>query len=239
MPRRRVIPVTQAALVGLLIVFWVLLGTGAAWVTVSFYFFGLILGVLLISQFWTLANDVYDARQAKRLFGFIGGGASLGGALGAAITEFLLYEVGRYNLLLFSAAALAGCIAIVTAIIARQGPSFGGEGGGIDERPISGGEALRAVAASRHLRAIALITVFAAAGAAIVKQQLSMAAEARGGDADAIGVFLASVDDLPVSGRLRRPSGTDQSDSPLVRARVCASPACPLALGSTATADPY
>ena len=48
----------------------------------AFFVFGLILGMLLISQFWTLANDVYDARQAKRLFGFIGGGASLGGALG-------------------------------------------------------------------------------------------------------------------------------------------------------------
>ena len=32
-----------------------------------------------------LANDVYDARQAKRLFGFIGAGASLGGVAGAAV----------------------------------------------------------------------------------------------------------------------------------------------------------
>ena len=52
----------------------------------ALYLFGQILGILLISQFWTLANDVYDARQAKRLFGFIGGGASLGGALGAGLT---------------------------------------------------------------------------------------------------------------------------------------------------------
>jgi AAA family ATP:ADP antiporter len=235
MPRRRVIPVTQAALVGLLIVFWMLLGTSAAWVTVSFYFFGLILGVLLISQFWTLANDVYDARQAKRLFGFIGGGASLGGALGAAISKFLIYEVGRYNLLLFSAAALLGCIAIVTVIIDRQGPSFGGEGGGIDERPISGGEALRAVAASRHLRAIALITVFAAAGAAIVKQQLSMAAEARGGDADAIGVFLASVDMyLSLAGFVVQVALTSRIHRSLGLAFALL--LLPAALGSTATA---
>ena len=69
----------------LLVVFSLLLRTSAEWVTVAFYLFGQILGVLLISQFWTLANDVYDARQAKRLFGFIGAGASLGGAAGAAI----------------------------------------------------------------------------------------------------------------------------------------------------------
>ena len=57
------------------------------WVSVAFYVLGLILGILLISQFWTLANDIYDPRQAKRLFGFIGGGASLGGAMGAALTS--------------------------------------------------------------------------------------------------------------------------------------------------------
>ena len=45
----------------------------------AFYVWGALLGILLISQFWTLANDIYDPRQAKRLFGFIGGGAQLGG----------------------------------------------------------------------------------------------------------------------------------------------------------------
>ena len=59
---------------------------GTTWRSVAFYVLGLILGLLLISQFWTLANDIYDARHAKRLFGFIGGGASLGGATGAPIT---------------------------------------------------------------------------------------------------------------------------------------------------------
>ena len=49
----------------------------------------MILSILLISQFWTLANDVYDPRQAKRIFGFIGGGASLGGATGAGLTALL------------------------------------------------------------------------------------------------------------------------------------------------------
>ena len=82
LPRRWVIPVTQAGEVALLVLFWFLFRTGAEWVSVAFYVLGMILGILLISQFWTLANDIYDARQAKRLFGFIGGGASLGGAAG-------------------------------------------------------------------------------------------------------------------------------------------------------------
>ena len=112
-PRQHVVPLTQAAIVALLVVFWALLRTGAAWVTVGFYFFGLILGILLISQFWTLANDLFDARQAKRLFGFIGGGASLGGALGAGMTAAIVEEVGSEQLVLVSALALAPCAGIV------------------------------------------------------------------------------------------------------------------------------
>ena len=87
-PRRWTIPITQAGMAGLLVVFWFLFTTvGADWVAVGFYILSLILGILLTSQFWTLANDVYDPRQAKRIFGFIGGGSSLGGAMGAALTR--------------------------------------------------------------------------------------------------------------------------------------------------------
>ena len=104
----------------LLVLFWLLFQTGASWVSVAFYVLGLVLGILLISQFWTLANDIYDPRQAKRLFGFIGGGASLGGAMGPALTAFAVEKVGTDNLLLVSAAVLGLCVALVTAIVRRQ-----------------------------------------------------------------------------------------------------------------------
>ena len=67
LPGRLVIPVTQTGIIALLVGCSWLLRTGAVWVTVAFYFAGLILGILLISQFWTLANDLYDARQANAL----------------------------------------------------------------------------------------------------------------------------------------------------------------------------
>ncbi len=78
----------------LLLVFWVLFQSRRAWVSVAFYLAGLILGVLLISQFWTLANLVYDPRQAKRLFGFIGGGAPLGGIAGSALAAAAPKQLG-------------------------------------------------------------------------------------------------------------------------------------------------
>ena len=191
-PRQHVIPVTQAAIVVMLVAFWALLRTGAAWVTVAFYLFGLILGILLISQFWTLANDIFDARQAKRLFGFIGGGASLGGALGAGITATVVEAVGSEQLLLVSAAVLAGCAGIV--MLALRGHKVDDSAFEAYERGIGGQEAIRLVTESRTLRILALAVGCAAAGAAVVDQQLSMAAQAMsGGSGDAIAAFLAQV----------------------------------------------
>jgi AAA family ATP:ADP antiporter len=196
-PRRWTIPVTQAGMIVLLIVFWVLFTQARAeWVSVGFYLYGLILGILLISQFWTLANDVYDPRQAKRLFGLIGGGASLGGATGAAITATLVESLGTTTMLLVSAAILAVCLMIVVTIVRtnrRAGQSDAAKTG--EEEGVSGGEALALLRGSRHLQIIALVITFAAIGAAIIEQQLNMAtAEAKGQtNTDGITQFLAQI----------------------------------------------
>jgi ATP/ADP translocase/CRP-like cAMP-binding protein len=192
LPRRAVVPVTQLAIAGLLVVFWGVLHANAVWVSVAFYVFGLMIGLLLISQFWTLANDVYDARQAKRVFGFIGGGASLGGMAGAGVTNLLVDELGD-QLLLISAVVLTACAVTVSVILRRQP---GVEGASLaEERGVGGREALRLLAESPHLRIIALVIAMAAAGAAIVEQQILMAAEAtHGAEAEAdIAAFLSLV----------------------------------------------
>jgi ATP:ADP antiporter, AAA family len=191
LPRQHVVPLTQSAIIVLLGVFWVLLKTEAVWVTIALYFFGQILGILLISQFWTLANDVYDARQAKRLFGLIGGGACLGGALGNSITAITIEELGPNNLLLVSAAVLAVCVAIVRSIARHR---TGGEHAEFDEDlGVGGREALRLLAQSRQLRVLAAVVGLAVMGAAVVDQQLSMAAEASRVSEEAIAAYLAKV----------------------------------------------
>src|SRR5215203_3215335 len=52
-PPRRIIPVTQIGIAAILVLFWFLFTTvGQEWIAVAFYVVGLILAVLLISQFW-------------------------------------------------------------------------------------------------------------------------------------------------------------------------------------------
>ena len=96
--------------------------------SVGFYLLGLILGILLISQFWTLANDIYDPRQAKRIFGFIGGGSSLGGMTGAGLTAAGGEPAGTENLLLCSAVILLLCAGLVALIVRREEAAGRGRG---------------------------------------------------------------------------------------------------------------
>jgi len=191
LPRPALIPATQAALVGVLLIFWVLFQREAAWVSAVFYLFGLLFGILIISQFWTLANEIYDARQARRIFGFIGGGSALGGMLGNGILSLGTTAIGAINLLIVSAAVLALCLGIVWFITSRQ--RLRGSLAIEAERGVGGGEALRLLRDSRHLQVIALVIGFAAIGAVTIEQQLNMATEASGENLDEMTKFLGGV----------------------------------------------
>jgi ATP:ADP antiporter, AAA family len=192
LPRRWSLPIVQVGIVGLLVAFWFLFRVGGMWVSVAFYVAGLILGILLISQFWTLANLVYDPRQAKRLFGFIGAGAPLGGVAGSVLTARYVKQIGSVNILLVSAALMTLCVLIVVAIIVREQLS------GLAAVPTEGAkvralQALDLLRNSRHLQIIALVISFAAIGAAIIEQQLNMAAAAVHSQESAIAGFLAVI----------------------------------------------
>ena len=192
MPRRWAIPATQAGCVALLLGFWALFAAGYDAASAAFYVLGLILGILLISQFWTLANDIYDPRHAKRLFGFIGGGASLGGATGAAITAGVVDRVGTVNLLLIGAGVMTLCLALVLFIMSREEKTR--SEADVDAGGVGGAEAIRLLRESRHLQLIAVMIGCAAMGGVIIEQQLNMAAETQlGQDADGITRFLAQV----------------------------------------------
>jgi ATP/ADP translocase/CRP-like cAMP-binding protein/HEAT repeat protein len=194
LPRRWVIPVSQAGLVVILLAFWVLFQTRQEWVSAAFFLLGLIFAILLVSQFWTLANAIYDPRQAKRIFGFIGAGTSLGGMTGGAITALIAEQLGNNTLLLFSAAFMALCIGIVVWVLRREGHVIAGSGAE-EEKGLSAGEALKLFVSSRHIRLIAVIITFGALGAGILEQQLLMATEEfKGrGQPDAIAAFLGGI----------------------------------------------
>ena len=196
LPKRWALPITQAAMAVAMIGFWVLFQTKNDWVSVAFYVWGLLLGILLISQFWTLANGIYDPRQAKRLFGFIGGGVMLGGMTGAGLTAAIVETVGANTLLLWSAFALLVCAVVVSVVLGREQQAAAvAAAAGDEEKGVSLARAFSLLRGSRQIQLIAVVISFGSIGAMLIDQQLNMAAEVfkGAGQEDAIGSFLAQV----------------------------------------------
>jgi len=115
---RKIIETTLVSSVTVLICLGLLLRFNLAngWVLYFFYVWVAIYAVLSASQFWVLANMVFNVREAKRLFGFIGSGAILGGIFGGYATSLLAPFVDSEILLFLAALLLLFCIPLLRSI---------------------------------------------------------------------------------------------------------------------------
>jgi ATP:ADP antiporter, AAA family len=70
--------------------------------------------------FWSLMADIFSSTQAKRLFGFIAAGGTLGTITAPAFVTLFVKAVGTNNLLLISAAGFAACALLVRLLEAEK-----------------------------------------------------------------------------------------------------------------------
>lgn len=91
----------------------------AAWIYPVFYVWAEVFANLLISQFWTLANDLHDARSAKRLFGTIGAARVLGIIAVGLGTGSIVRLIGTEQLMLVLAVVMA-LIALIALRLGRE-----------------------------------------------------------------------------------------------------------------------
>lgn len=83
-----------------------------------------IFAVLSTSQFWIMANLAFDAREAKRLFSFIGAGPIAGGVAGGYMTSIMANYIEGTNLIFFGAGLLCVCIYLNNVIWTRHIPKL-------------------------------------------------------------------------------------------------------------------
>ena len=111
-PRRRLLPVcygvSAATLVGF--GFVLLFDPEDVWAGRVFYVWLSVFNLFVISLAWSLMADVFQPDQAKRLFGQIAAGASLGGLAGPLLSTALVAPLGLAGLLFLSAAMLLGTL---------------------------------------------------------------------------------------------------------------------------------
>lgn len=90
----------------------------AGWVYYLFYAWVGIFGILVTAQFWLLANAIYDAAQAKRIFSMLGAAGIVGAFAGGEITGFVVdnFQLRTENLLVLCAAVLVLCVVLANLI---------------------------------------------------------------------------------------------------------------------------
>jgi AAA family ATP:ADP antiporter len=123
LPVQRLLPVVYGAVTGCLVVFWVVLTGGAERVRVAPYFFVFVsvFNLFVISVFWSFMADLWSTEAARRLFGVISAGGSLGAVVGPGLTTALVPLFGIDGLLLASAATLGLALACVVLLLRRSG----------------------------------------------------------------------------------------------------------------------
>ncbi len=72
--------------------------------------------VLTTSQFWIIANMIYNAREAKRIFGFIGAGAIAGGIFGGYLTSIIATHLGNNYVIILAGILIVSCIPLLQYI---------------------------------------------------------------------------------------------------------------------------
>ena len=72
----------------------------------GFYVWVSVFSLFNLSVFWSFMTDVFNKSQARRLFGVIAAGTTVGAILGPIITASLVDKIGANGLLLLSAALL-------------------------------------------------------------------------------------------------------------------------------------
>src|SRR3954468_7516412 len=170
--------------------FWALLTvTDAVWVYAGLYVFVEVMGSLVVIQFWTLANDVFHAREAKRLFGLIGAGGTLANVVFGLLVGRYAQEFGAHNLLLLMVAQLAIC-----AVLAHSGSRLASAAPLIlRSRPVRHARVLSraglAFLSNKHLTIVALIGAVSAAAVTIVDFQFKLSAAAVLDQDDLAGYF--------------------------------------------------
>jgi ATP:ADP antiporter, AAA family len=118
-PRRQFLPIVYIFFIANLLFFYAAMKTESfnkQVVAASFYIWISVFNYFVVSVFWSFMTDVFNSERAKRLFGGIAAGGSIGAMLGPLITAALVKQIGVPNLLLISATLLGVTIICIMGL---------------------------------------------------------------------------------------------------------------------------
>ncbi|MDA0746799.1 MAG: Npt1/Npt2 family nucleotide transporter [bacterium] len=189
-PAGRLIPRTCAVLIFFLLLLRLSLLHPWGGFRITAYLLADLVVNLPMMLFWSFAALVFNPREAKRLFGFVGAGGTLSCILAGFLVQPLAAYLGTENLLLLVALLLAGFLGIVTHLSkiesARLQPAPG-PAGKARRPPLQTryGELLK----TPQVRNLVLLVVAATLTLTLVDYQFKASARLRFEGADLAGFF--------------------------------------------------
>ena len=197
LPRARLLPAVYAFFALNLLAFWALLQSGvpARALAPAFFVWVSVFNLFVVSVFWSFMADLFDARQAARLYGAIAAGGSCGAIAGPAISALAAAPLGTANLMLVAAAFLGAAIVCVARLghWSRRHPRAGEPK---PEAPLGGSvlAGARAALTSPYLLAICgYLLCYTTLSTALYFQQIAIVG-AEIADAAARTRFFATLD---------------------------------------------
>ena len=124
-----------------------------------------VFNLFVVSVFWSFMADIWEREQARRLFGFISAGGSIGALLGAGVTSYYVTGLGYQHMFPISAALL--CVAVFSIYRLRQWVEREHESdlshSAASDKPLGGDVfgGFKHVFGSRYFMAIAIASVIA------------------------------------------------------------------------------
>jgi AAA family ATP:ADP antiporter len=118
--------------------------------------------MLIISVFWSFMSDIFSRTQAKRLYGFIAAGGTIGGLIAPTIASVLATVVGNDGLMLISAAGFAVTASLVI-LLAREKRKLSAAGAEVQHTSIDrrlGGNPFDGFALLMRSRYLLLLALF-------------------------------------------------------------------------------
>jgi ATP:ADP antiporter, AAA family len=177
--------------------FWVLAQYyHPAWLYPVFYIWVGIFGVLAPTQVWTLANYLLTTREAKRIFGMVGGGGICGWIFAGYISRIAAKALGTESLLLGMSVLFLICSALM-AVLSKRGqlqmdptkdPATGVAGTG--QRDLK--DSMRSVFSSGYLRAIAAVICISSFATTLTGWQFKALAKQASVGKDALAIYFGN-----------------------------------------------
>lgn len=203
LPRRVFLPLVFAVVIVMLGVFALAFRDPLPpdWVRTAFAIFLSVMNLFTVSVFWSFLSDIFASEQAKRLYGVIAAGGTVGALAGPLVTRLLVAELGIPQLMLVSIVGYAACMGCILGLIpwARRQDEVRHRG---DGEQLIGGSIIggaRLVFSNRFMFALVLHMFFGVSVGTLLYNQQAAVLGAQGLSAEARAEFYAGID-LAVNG---------------------------------------